>query len=276
MLILMLLWALAAILAGCAQTIGAQVMLDCVGEGCTPTPPGAATVSPRPTLHMPESDAAGADFADLPRFPGALRAAYEQSVTDNLLVTMVEYVVPAEIDWVHGFYRGVFSAEGWFVGDMSFEREEWMFLLLSGEREALVRIGAQGPLVTVAIEVSEPLAQGASGPALDAPHLGPRVAPAHTATPTPTLAPTPLPTQAPTQAPVLVPVPTQAPVIPTLPPDDSGGNPGGNGGSGQSGGDDGNDDDDGDDDDGDDDDGDDDDGDDDDGDDDGGDDDDDD
>lgn len=183
--------------------------LACFTVGCQIT---AARATPTPvpiaTPMLPPADVPGADFADLPRFPGARRAEYEQTLRDDLLVTTVEYVVPAALAPVHDFYRARFPAHGWFVADAAFDRDQWAFLLLSGAREAFLTLAPHDVQVVIAIEVSEPVNTVRSGTPLPQPMTAPRLAPPVT----------PTPAQAPTQAP-LDPPPTQ---LPPLDDDDDG------------------------------------------------------
>lgn len=104
---------------------------------------------------MPETDIPGADVAGLPRYPGATRVEYRQTSQDGFLLTEVEYVVAAELDEVHTYYRRIFPEE-WSVADLGFYQGEWTFFVVSGNREALVEIEARGPLIEIEIELSEP------------------------------------------------------------------------------------------------------------------------
>ena len=128
-----------------------QLATDC--EASLHPIPAVQAVDP-PAL--PELDAPGADIVELPRYPGAVRVEYRQTYKDSLVVTEVEYVVSAELEPIHDFYRNVFDKGGWSVADLGFYQGEWTFFVIAGSREALVEIEARGSLVEVEIELSEP------------------------------------------------------------------------------------------------------------------------
>lgn len=118
--------------------------------------PAAMISTPTP----PTQDVAGADISDLPRYPGAIRTEYRQEVINNLLNTEVEYLVSAELEAVHNFYRNVFDEEGWSVADLGIHMGEWTFFVVSEEREALVELEIEYGLVEIEIEITEPVTSG--------------------------------------------------------------------------------------------------------------------
>jgi hypothetical protein len=116
---------------------------------------------------LPDLEVPGSDIAGLPRYPAATRVEYRQTFEDELVVTEVEYLVIAEFEAVHDYYRNVFHTEGWTEADLEFHRGEWKFFVIRGSREALVEVEALGKLVEVEIDVSEP--QGSSTAITDDP-----------------------------------------------------------------------------------------------------------
>ncbi len=112
----------------------------------------------KPTTSLLAEDVPGKDVLDLSRYPGSVRVEYEHEEQDLLRFTRVRYLSHAGGDVIRAFYRGVFRAEGWKVANVEFSKGEWTFLVVQGEREAEVRIGAHRRGVTmVVIESSEPL-----------------------------------------------------------------------------------------------------------------------
>jgi hypothetical protein len=105
---------------------------------------------------MPTRDVTGADINGLPRYPGAVRVEYRNVIAGDLVETEVEYVVAASLDSVHDFYRVIFDEEGWMVADLGIYQGEWTFLVVSGEREAIVELEARESLIEIEIELSEP------------------------------------------------------------------------------------------------------------------------
>lgn len=141
---------------------GRQV--DSLGEG-----PGSARVAtttvPRPSTgppraDMPRADVPGEDFPDLTRYPGSRRVEYERRASAGLVLVDTEYVAPAKLDDVRGFYRDVFRSEGWAVAGLDASEGEWDFFVTKGEREAVIEIESRGELVEIETEVSEPRKDG--------------------------------------------------------------------------------------------------------------------
>ncbi|MBA2362116.1 MAG: hypothetical protein H0V86_01135 [Chloroflexia bacterium] len=102
------------------------------------------------------SDVPGSDIETIPRYPGSVRVEYRRSVDQRLLKTEVEYVVTADLEPVHDFYREIFRVHRWLVADLGFSQGEWTFFLVEAEREAVIEIESRGELVEVEIELSEP------------------------------------------------------------------------------------------------------------------------
>ena len=72
-------------------------------------------------------------------------------------------MAPAELDAVREFYRQVFRTEGWSEVDVRFTPGTWRFLVVSGRREARIRIESRGTLVDIEIGLGEPISAGARG-----------------------------------------------------------------------------------------------------------------
>lgn len=106
---------------------------------------------------IPVRDVTGDDIADLPRYPGAVRVEYRYVLVNDLAETELEYVVAANLEDVHEYYREVFDEQGWVVADLGIYQGEWTFLIVSGEREAIVELEARLSLVEIEIELSEPV-----------------------------------------------------------------------------------------------------------------------
>ncbi len=122
------------------------------------SPDPIAPITPPLTESMtPSSDVPGADVPGLPRYPGANRVEYRQSLVGDFQETEVEYVVADEISVVHDFYRDVFDQEGWRVADLGVYQGEWTFFVIKDGREALMEIESRGALIEIEIEINEPL-----------------------------------------------------------------------------------------------------------------------
>lgn len=111
-----------------------------------------------PTTVLPTEDVPGKEIPGLPRYPRSVRVGYERGEQEGLKIVRASYLTRDGLDAVHGFYRGIFRAEGWSVANAEFSEGEWTFLVVDGKREANVRIEPHGQDVTRAdIELSEPL-----------------------------------------------------------------------------------------------------------------------
>jgi hypothetical protein len=108
----------------------------------------------------PDRDVPGKDVSDLPRYPGAIRTEYRQETINDLLDTEVEYLVAADLEAVHDYYRTIFDEEGWTVADLGIHMGEWTFFVISGSREALVELEVEYGLVEIEIEMTEPAMVG--------------------------------------------------------------------------------------------------------------------
>lgn len=117
-------------------------------------------VSPATPAELPETDVAGYDMDLFPRHPNSARTKHERILDDGLVVTEIKYMTPAPAEEVREFYRGALQAGTWTVADVEFSKGDWVFFLLSGEREAVVEIepqnGAEEGLVEIEFELSEP------------------------------------------------------------------------------------------------------------------------
>lgn len=120
------------------------------------SPPAVTTTVARPSNSLPEADAPGRDFPDLPRYPGSLRVEQERRASAGLVLVDTEYVGSAKLDDVRGFYRDVFRSENWTVVGLDASEDEWDFFVTKGDREAVIEIESRGELVEIEIEVSEP------------------------------------------------------------------------------------------------------------------------
>jgi hypothetical protein len=108
-------------------------------------------------MGTPTADVPGDDVPGLPRYPGSVRVEYGSEITDGLATTQARYAVTAELDAVREFYRHAFQTQGWSEVDVRFSQGRWTFLVVSGQREARVRIESRGALVEIAIGLSEPI-----------------------------------------------------------------------------------------------------------------------
>jgi hypothetical protein len=80
----------------------AQILADCVASA-----PVQTAFDNEQAEQIPSMDVPSADIADLPRYPGAVRVEYRQSMAEELLLTAVEYVVAAPLNEVRDFYRTI-------------------------------------------------------------------------------------------------------------------------------------------------------------------------
>lgn len=108
---------------------------------------------------MPERDVTGEDIPDLPRYPGSVRVEFRDVIVGDLAEIEVEYVVLSDLDSVHAYYRQVFDDYGWIVADLGIYQGEWTFLVVSGEREAIVELEARQSIVEIEIELTEPISR---------------------------------------------------------------------------------------------------------------------
>ncbi len=142
--------------AGTAATTYRLAGTDAQQPPTSSSQPSAITNTPTP----PTEDAPGADIPGLPRYPGAIRTEYRHELVDGFYDTEVEYLVTADFDAVHDFYRSIFDEQGWIVADIGIHMGEWTFLVVSGSREALVELEVEYGLVEIEIEVTEPVTSG--------------------------------------------------------------------------------------------------------------------
>ncbi|MBP8947392.1 MAG: hypothetical protein KBG73_01020 [Candidatus Promineofilum sp.] len=126
------------------------------GERLTADPSTVAAASPVESV-TPTTEVPGADVPGLPRFPGANRVEYRQSLAGDFRETEVEYVVADDLSVVHDFYRDMFDREGWRVADLGVYQGEWTFFVIKDGREALMEIESRGALIEIEIEITEPL-----------------------------------------------------------------------------------------------------------------------
>lgn len=133
--------------------------------------PPAATPTPAPveTPAAPPRDAPGEDIADMPRFPGSVRVSHSVSRQGDSDVTELVYVADAGVDDVRSFYRRSFRELDWEVVELDVTRGEWVFLVTSGERVALVQIQPREPLAEIRIELEVPAPPAPLPPATPTP-----------------------------------------------------------------------------------------------------------
>jgi hypothetical protein len=125
------------------------------------SPSAISNTTTKPDASLPKVDVPGEDFSDLPRYPGSVRVKYERRVSKaGLILFDTEYVASARLADVREFYRGVFRTEGWTVAGLDVSEGEWDFLVIKGEKEAVIEIEIREGLVEIEIEVSEPLKDG--------------------------------------------------------------------------------------------------------------------
>jgi hypothetical protein len=125
--------------------------------GLAASPDGViVTPSATPVPRLPGRDVPGREVADLPRFPDAVRTDYQRGRQGALVVTELRYLVSAELDDVRSFYRRTFREYGWEVVGVDVARGEWVFLVASGRRVALVEIELRGAFIEIDLEVEAP------------------------------------------------------------------------------------------------------------------------
>jgi hypothetical protein len=139
---------------------------------------GVEQPTPTPAASLPAADVEGEDLPDLGRYPGSVRTTYLREQQGSASVTIIDYVTTAELDDVRAFYRRIFRENEWELIELDFAGGEWVFLVESGNRVALVEIELGSPFTRIAIELEEPAPSPASSP---------------TPTPTPTPPPPPPP-----------------------------------------------------------------------------------
>ena len=101
-------------------------------------------------------DVPGAELVSLPRYPGSVRVEYSTTVADGFARTLARYEVASDMDAVRAFYRVVFQQQGWSEVDAQFSQGQWSFLVVSGLREARIRLTARSGVADIAIDLSEP------------------------------------------------------------------------------------------------------------------------
>ena len=111
---------------------------------------------PSATVEASLLEVSGFDVADLPRYPGSTRTIYRHAVYDSVTVTEVEYMVDSDVTAIRDYYRQIFDANRWSVVDSGFFAGEWKFVVMSGEREAVLEIDLSGPLTEYEIKLVEP------------------------------------------------------------------------------------------------------------------------
>lgn len=113
---------------------------------------------PRDPPQIPAADVSGEELLALPRYPQSVRADYQRGRRDDLVVTRASYVARDELEAVRAFYRDVFRQQGWFVADTTYTEDNWRFLLLGDDIEAVVELSGFDEVVEIQLELIEPLA----------------------------------------------------------------------------------------------------------------------
>lgn len=111
---------------------------------------------PAATLDLMPEEVPGIGFRGLPRYPGSIRVEYRRVVYGDVVLTEAEYVAQTEAQALREFYRQVFDEHGWSVVDTRFAAGEWIFVVVEGEREAVVEIELRGQVANYEIKLTEP------------------------------------------------------------------------------------------------------------------------
>lgn len=108
-------------------------------------------------VDLPEEDVPGKEIEGLPRCPGSVRVEHQHERDGALVTRRVRYLARASLDECREFYREVFRSEDWSVANFEVSEAGWHFLVVQGEREALIdieRLG--GGILEIDIELSGP------------------------------------------------------------------------------------------------------------------------
>jgi hypothetical protein len=116
----------------------------------------AQVVQPTDMADIVPEEVPGSPLAGLPRYPGSTRVEYRRTVYGNLVVTEVEYVALADSAELREYFRRTFESHGWAVTDSGITAGEWSFVVVDGEREAVVEIELHGSPVNYEIKLTEP------------------------------------------------------------------------------------------------------------------------
>jgi hypothetical protein len=145
---------LAALVAGWA--IGSALPASGLEPEASPT---ASPAGPTPSeaVRLPDADVPGREFERLPRYPGAVRTAFSETVSESFRLVSAEYVVDASVEEVRGFYQSVIGEKGWQRADIGYHDGEWTYVLVDGRIEALVEIEVTRGLVEIDLQVSLPV-----------------------------------------------------------------------------------------------------------------------
>ena len=119
---------------------------------------------PAPMAGALSEEVAGIELPDLPRYPGSTRAEFRRTVYGDVVVTEIEYVATVEPPELREFYRRVFEDQEWAVVDAGITAGEWVFVVMSGEREAVLEIELRGPPVNYEIKLTEPYQDATPAP----------------------------------------------------------------------------------------------------------------
>ena len=112
---------------------------------------------------MPE-EVPGIELPGLPRYPDSTRVEYRRTIYGDVVVTEVEYVAEIETPKLREFYRQVFEDQGWAVVDAGITAGEWVFVVVDGEREAVLEVELRGPPVNYEIKLTEPYQDATPAP----------------------------------------------------------------------------------------------------------------
>lgn len=154
---------LCGLLLGGIVVLAADLMSPNVGV--EPSPRLTSSPSPTDTAQLPAEDIAGEDLAALPRFPGSVRTDYEVALDERYRLIVTEYLALADIEEVIAYYQGVIATQGWERADIGFADGEWSYALVDGPTLALIEIEEADGLIEIDLQISEPIAAPAEGPA---------------------------------------------------------------------------------------------------------------
>ena len=136
-----------------------------IGFALSDLQPRRAQEEPQPEIteattkhvNFPDEDVSGKDLEGLPRCPGSVRVEHRRERNGELVIAYARYLTKASLDECRQFYRSVFRDGNWSVANFEFSGEGWHFLVVKGEREALIDIERLGEeTVETSIELSEP------------------------------------------------------------------------------------------------------------------------
>jgi hypothetical protein len=145
---------LAALVVGWA--IGLALPASGLEPEASPTA-SAGRSTPSEAARLPDADVSGREFERLPRYPGAVRTAFRETVGESFRLVAAEYLVDAPVEEVRAFYQSVIGEKGWQRADIGYHDGDWTYVLVDGRIEALVEIEVARGLVEIDLQVSLPV-----------------------------------------------------------------------------------------------------------------------